>query len=123
MSIKGMALPKGGNKLPLLLGLCFGLMAAIGTIVLLSGSGEKSSSKPSGPAVEVVVAGQDIGAGVAVTANMLGVKPVAETDKLVGVFTSKDAVLGQVTTVLIIKGEQIVASKVSSAATAREKFG
>src|SRR2546426_3832908 len=122
MSIKGMALPKGGNKLPLLLGLCFGLMAAIGVIVLLSGSSDKSSSKPTGPAVDVVVAGQDIAAGTAVTADMLQVKPVAETDKLLEVFTTKDAVVGQVTTVPIIKGEQVVASKVTSDKVAREKF-
>lgn len=124
MSIKGMALSKGGNKLPLLLGLCFGLMAAVGSIVLLSGSGDKSpgTTKP-GTAIEVIVAAQDIPAGVTVTAEMLGTKQVAEVDALLDVFKTKDTAVGQLTTVPIIKGEQIVASKVTSDQTARDRFG
>lgn len=124
MSIKGMALPKGGNKLPLLLGVCFGLMAAVGTIVLLSGSSDKSSGsiKP-GADFEVAVATQDIAPGVEITDGMIEIKPVPEIDKLLNVLTTKEAVVGQVATVPIIRGEQIVASKVSGEASVLATFG
>jgi hypothetical protein len=63
--IKGMTLPKGGSKLPLILGLVLGLVAAVLVVVYLS----SAKTKPPPPAVAVaagvpvVVAASDVAAG------------------------------------------------------------
>lgn len=121
--IKGMTLSNRGNKLSLLLGLCFGLLAAIGVVVLLSGGSDKSFPGDSGATVQVVVAGRAIASGTKVTPQMLTLKNVTEAEVLQGAFNNTDAVVNQVTTVPIVAGEQIITSKVTGSAQSIAEFG
>jgi pilus assembly protein CpaB len=114
--IKGMTLPKGGNRLPLILGLVLGLVAAVLVVVYLSSA--KDDSGPirsgSGDGVPVVVAANDIAAGTRLSAEMLAVKNIPETDALVGAFGTTEGLTGQVTRVPVVAGEQVIQSKITS---------
>ena len=74
--IKGMTLSKGGSRLPLILGLVLGLVAAVLVVVYLSSaksdSGSEHQQRRRG--VPTVVAANDIAAGTRLTAEMLTVK-------------------------------------------------
>jgi pilus assembly protein CpaB len=111
--IKGMTLPKGSNRLPLILGLVLGLVAFVLVLVVLSGSEDKTSTiKDSGEGVPVVVAASDIAANTRISAEMLVVKNVPQGDLLSGAFTTTEGVVGQVTRVALIPGEQVIQAKV-----------
>lgn len=123
--IKGMTLPKGGSKLPLILGLVLGLVAAVLVVVYLSSAKDESSSTSSGGAgagVPVVVAASDIAAGTRLSAEMLVVKNLPQSDQLSGAFGSTEGLVGQVTKVNLVVGEQIIQSKVINSTTIGE-FG
>lgn len=112
--IKGMTLPKGGNRLPLILGLVLGLVAAVLVVVYLSSAKDDSGSTSSGGGggTPVVVAANDIAAGTRLTAEMLVVKNM--TDPLVGAFGTTEGLTGQVTRVPVVAGEQVIQSKITS---------
>jgi pilus assembly protein CpaB len=122
--IKGMTLPKGGNRLPLILGLVLGLVAAVLVVVYLSSAKEDTggSRDGGGAGVPTVVAASDIAAGTRLSAEMLTVTNVPEADRLAGSFGSTEGLINSVTKVSLLKGEQIVASKVVTGDTAVE-FG
>ncbi|HLC29134.1 MAG TPA: Flp pilus assembly protein CpaB [Dehalococcoidia bacterium] len=123
--IKGMTLPKGGSKLPLVLGLVLGLVAAVLVVVYLSSAKDETgstSSGGSGAGVPVVVAASDIAAGTRLSAEMLAVKNVPQSDQLSGAFGSTEGLVGQVTKVNLVLGEQIIQSKVINSETISE-FG
>ena len=112
--IKGMALPKGSNRLPLILGLVLGLVAFVLVLVVLTGAEDKGSTiqRDGGEGVPVVVAASDIAAGTRISAEMLVVKNVPQGDLLTGAFTITEGVVGQVTRVALIPGEQVIQAKV-----------
>jgi pilus assembly protein CpaB len=123
--IKGMTLPKGGNRLPLILGLVLGLVSAVLVVVYLSSAKDDSSGGgggSSGAGLPTVVAATDVQAGVRLSAEMLTVTNVPEGDRLAGAFNNNEGLVGSVTKVSLLKGEQIVASKVVTGDTAIE-FG
>ena len=111
--IKGMTLPKGGNRLPLILGLVLGLVAAVLVVVYLSSAKDDSGTVQIGgeDGVDTVVAANDIAAGTRLTAEMLTVTKT--TNPLAGAFGTTEGVTGQVTTVPMVAGEQVIQSKVS----------
>ena len=116
--IKGMTLPKGSNRLPLILGLVLGLVAFVLVLVVLSGAEDKTTTiKDSGEGVPVVVAASDIAANTRISAEMLVVKNVPQSDLLSGAFTTTEGVVGQVTRVALIPGEQVIQSKVINSET------
>jgi pilus assembly protein CpaB len=118
--IKGMTLPKGGNRLPLILGLVLGLIAAVLVVVYLSSAKDDSASTGGGgggAGVPTVVAASDIAAGTRLSAEMLTVTNVPQADQLAGAFQSTEGLLNQVTKVSLLKGEQVVQSKVINSTT------
>lgn len=113
--IKGMTLPKGSNRLPLILGLVLGLVAFVLVLVVLTGAEDKTTTIQSGggEGVPVVVAASDIAANTKISAEMLVVKEdVPQGDLLPGAFQTTEGLVGQVTTVALLPGEQIVDAKV-----------
>src|SRR5205809_6106801 len=80
--IKGMALSKGGSRLPLILGLILGLVAAVLVVVYLTSAKDEGGSTSSGEGVPVVVASQNVEAGVRLTPGMLAVKSIPQSDQL-----------------------------------------
>lgn len=118
--IKGMTLPKGGSKLPLILGLILGLTAAVLAVVYLTSAKDESGgsgSSSGGSGVPVVVAAVEIPAGTRLTPEMLKVNNVPEADRLFGAFTTNEGVSGQVTRVPLLVNEQVVESKIGGGTT------
>jgi len=111
--IKGMTLSKGGSRLPLILGLVLGLVAAVLVVVYLSSAKDDSATPggSSGDGVPVVVAANDIAAGTRLTAEMLTVKNM---DPLAGAVGTTEGVTGKVTKVPLVAGEQVIESKTTS---------
>src|SRR5947207_1979400 len=111
--IKGMALSKGGSRLPLILGLILGLVAAVLVVVYLTSAKDEGGSTSSGEGVPVVVASQNVEAGVRLTPGMLAVKSIPQSDQLAGAFSSVEGLAGQVTRVPLVAGEQVIQNKVT----------
>jgi Flp pilus assembly protein CpaB len=114
MSIKGMTLAKGGSRLPLILGVVLGLVAAVLVVIVLTGSKDSGSTQTSsGAGVPVVVATSDIPAGTRLTAEMLGVKNIPSSDKLANAFGTTEGVVDQVTKIPLVAGEQVIPNKLA----------
>ncbi len=114
--IKGMTISKGGSRLPLILGLILGLVAAVLVVVYLtSAKDEGGSAKTSGGGdTPVVVALQNIAVGTKITPEMVTVKSVPSSDQVTGAFTTTEGLVGKVTRVAIVANEQISDTKVIS---------
>src|SRR2546428_5843701 len=105
--IKGMTLSKGGSRLPLILGLILGLVAAVLVVVYLtSAKDEGGSTSSSGEGVPVVVASQNVEAGVRLPPAMLAVKSIPPNDQVAGAFQSVQGPARPVTRVPLVAGEQ-----------------
>ena len=112
--IKGMAL-KGGNRLSLILGIGLGIVAAVLIAVYLTGAkSDGGGGTVSGPSVPVVVSSVDIPQGTKIDASMVTVKDFPEGSVLLGAFKTNEEVVGQVTTIRVVAGEQIIADKVTN---------
>jgi pilus assembly protein CpaB len=112
--IKGMAL-KGGNRFSLILGIGLGIVAAVLIAVYLTGAkSDGGGSTVSGPSVPVVTASVDIPQGTKIDASMVTVKDFPEGSVLVGAFTTAEEVVGQVTTIRVVAGEQVIADKITN---------
>ena len=117
--IKGMTIGARGGKLSLLLGLMLGVVAAALIVVYLSGAkSEGGTTSLSGPTVSVVVASQNIAAGTRITAEMVGVKELPDVAALANAFDTPDAVVGQVTVVPVVAGEQLIPDKITATGAA-----
>ncbi len=116
--IKGMTIGNRGNKASLLLGLTLGVVAAVLIAVYLTGAKGDEGGSVSGPTVSVVVASQNISAGTRITAEMLAVKNVLDTTVVTGAFTETEPLVGQVTVVPVVAGEQIITDKVTATGNA-----
>jgi len=120
--IKGMAL-KGGNRFSLILGIGLGIVAAVLIAVYLTGAKSESGGSVSGPAAPVVVASANIPVGTKIDASMVTVKDFPEGGVLPGAFDNSEAVVGQITTVRVVAGEQVIADKITSTGENLEAFG
>lgn len=122
--IKNATIGGRSNRALLALGLLLGLLAAVLTAVYLGSAGGDSGGGTSGggATVPVVVAAQDIAAGTRIEASMVRVGNVPESVLLPNVFGSTEEVVGQVTRVQMIAGEQVVASRITGSEFASE-FG
>ena len=111
--IKNQALGGRTNRALILLGLFLGLVSAALVVVYLSKAGDDGGGNVSGGVVTpVVVASHDIAAGTRVTEEMLTLKPIASDAVLPGVFLKTEEVVGQVTRVPLVSGEQVIPTKV-----------
>jgi len=111
--IKNQALGGRTNRALILLGLFLGLVSAALVVVYLSKASDDGGGNVSGGATTpVVVASQDIPAGTRVTVEMLTLKPIASDAILPGAFLKTEEVVGQVTRVPLVSGEQVIPTKV-----------
>ncbi len=112
--IKGATLAKGGSRLPLILGLILGLVAAGLVVVYLSSAKDEGGSvkSSSGGGVDTVVAAQNIAANTKITPEMLRTTGLPEADRLADAFGSTEGLVGKVTRVAISQNEQLSQSKV-----------
>ena len=111
--IKNQALGGRTNRALILLGLFLGLVSAALVVVYLSKASDEGGGNVSGGvATPVVVASQDIPAGTRVTVEMLTLKPIASDAVLPGAFLKTEEVVGQVTRVPLVAGEQVIPTKV-----------
>jgi len=97
----------------LLLALLFAIVAAVLVFLALNKNDEKGDEKTAASATtKVVVAAQDMAARTTLDADMLKVADVPTDSVLEGAFSDVDDLDGEVTRYSILKGEQVVASKV-----------
>jgi pilus assembly protein CpaB len=112
--IKNQALGGRTNRALILLGLFLGLVSAALVVVYLSKANDSGGGNVSGgAATPVVVANQGIPAGTRVTEGMLTLKSISSEAILPGVFLKTKDVVGQVTRVPLVAGEQVIPSKVT----------
>jgi Flp pilus assembly protein CpaB len=124
--VLGSIVVKRSNRLLILLGLIVAISGAVAAAVVANGSGGGGggngnqagpSASPTAtpePTVQVVVAKQDIHAGDQIKAAMVGLKPMAisERDALgADTFSSVDQVIGKIAGSDISNGKAIVASR------------
>lgn len=121
--IKNLAIAGGSNKALLFLALILGLVCAVLVGVYLSGLDKDGGSSSSGSTVPVVVASADIAPLTVITEQMLTVKEIPADLALTGTFTSFDQAVGQTAKVQIVAGEPVMATKVTSAASAITAYG
>lgn len=112
--IKNQALGGRTNKALIFLGLFLGLVSAVLVVVYLSSAGDGGGGVSTGPATAVVVAGGDIPAGTRITEEMVTVKQIQADAVLAGAFGEIDNVVGQVTKVPLVAGEQVVPTKITA---------
>lgn len=121
--IKGQALGRG-NRISLLAALVFGLLAALLTVVYLSRAGGETGGGGSAAAtVPVVVAAQDIAAGTRIDADMVLLRSVPQSAVLDGAFGEVEQVVGKVTQIPLVAGEQVIASKLTGGELTLAEFG
>ena len=114
--IKGMTLSKGGSRLPLILGLILGLVAAVLVVVYLTSAKDEGGTTSGGGSGDfpVVVAKQSIAANVKITPEMVEVRTVPQADAITGAISTTEGLVGKVTRVAIVANEQISDTKVFS---------
>jgi len=117
--IKNQALGGRTNRALILLGLFLGLVSAALVVVYLSKANDEGGGNVSGgPGTAVVVASQNIAAGTRVTADMVTLKEISADAILPDVFLKTDDVVGQVTRVPLVAGEQVIPTKVTATGAA-----
>ncbi len=123
--IKTGAFKGSSNKWLLFTGLALGLISAALVFVYLRSAGDEggSGAGSSGPTTPVLVAAQEISAGTKITTEMLTVKSVASTDVLSGAFSDSEDLVGQITLVPIVAGEQVISAKVVGGDASITSFG
>jgi len=96
----------------LLLALLFAVIAAVLVFVALNRSGDNDKEAAASATTRVVVAANDISARTTLDAGMLEVADVPTDSVLKGTFSDVDDLDGQVTRYPLLKGEQVIASKI-----------
>ena len=110
--IKNQALGGRTNRALILLGLFLGLVSAALVVVYLSKADSGGGNVSGGAATPVVVASHDIPVGTRVTEEMLTLETIASDAVLPGAFLKTEEVVGQVTRVPLVSGEQVIPTKV-----------
>jgi pilus assembly protein CpaB len=117
--IKSQALGGKSNKALIFLGLFLGLVSAALVVVYLKSAGGESGGDVSGGVLTpVVVASGDISAGTRITEEMVAVKEFTSDAVLVEAYRDTGDVVGQVTRVPLVAGEQVFPTKVTATGAA-----
>src|SRR3990170_499331 len=116
--IKNQALGGRTNRALILLGLFLGLVSAALVVVYLSKADDGGGNVSGGAGTPVVVASQAIPAGTRVTEEMLTLKSIGADAVLADAFVKTKDVVGQVTRVPFVAGEQVLPSKVTATGAA-----
>lgn len=97
------------------LAVVFALIAAVLVFVVLSNSGDSTSSQKAAPAVNtvaVVTATSDIPARMRITADMLRISAIPADLALTGTYSTSESLAGLTARYPIAKGEQVTTAKV-----------
>lgn len=118
--IKNQALGSRSNRGLIFLGLFLGLVSAVLVVVYLSqaGSNDGGGNVSGGVVTPVVVASQNISPGTRITEDMVTVREISADAVLGDAFRELDAVVGQVTRVPLVAGEQVIPTKVTATGAA-----
>src|SRR3990170_5583390 len=116
--IKNQALGGRTNRALILLGLFLGLVSAALVVVYLSKADDGGGNVSGGAGTPVVVASQGIPAGTRITEEMLTLKSIGADAVLADAFVKTKDVVGQVTLVPFVAGEQVLPSKVTATGAA-----
>ena len=116
--IKNQAIGGRTNRALILLGLFLGLVSAALVVVYLSKADDGGGNVSGGAGTPVVVASQGIPAGTRVTEEMLTLKSIGADAVLADAFVKTKDVVGQVTRVPFVAGEQVLPSKVTATGAA-----
>lgn len=113
--IKNQALGGRSNKGLIFLGLFLGLVSAVLVVVYLSQADSGGGGDVSGGVVTpVVVASQNLSPGTRITEEMVTLRPISADAVLTDAFREIDSVVGQVTRVPLVSGEQVIPTKVTA---------
>ncbi len=112
--IKNQALGGKSNKALLFLGLFLGLVSAALVIVYLRSASDDGGSVSGGVTTLVVVAADAIPASTRITEDMVVLKELSADAVLAGSFRDTADVVGQVTRVPLVAGEQVIPTKVAA---------
>lgn len=115
--IKNQALGGRSNRALIFLGLFLGLVSAALVVVYLSKAGGDGGDV-SAAKTPVVVASQDIPAATKITAEMVTLKSISADAVLPEVFLKTEDVIGKITRVPVVAGEQVIPSRVAATGTA-----
>lgn len=114
--IKNLAIGGGSNRVLLLVALVLGVVSAVLVGVFLSQAGGNGGGNGGvGATVPVVVTAKEVPAGTKITADMVTVKSIPTDVAVPNVFGKLEDVVGKVTRVALVSGEQIVASRLVGA--------
>ncbi len=117
--IKSQALSGRLNKVLIFLGLFLGLVSAVLVVVYLSSAGGESSGDTSGAVLTpVVVASGDIPVGKRITEEMVEIKDITADVVLAGTYGDTGDIVGFVTRVPLVAGEQVIPAKVTATGAA-----
>jgi pilus assembly protein CpaB len=114
--IKNLTLGSMPSRMPLMLGLLLGIISAALIVVYLGQSddgGGTSAGQVTGETMGVVVAARDIPSGTEITVDMLKVTQLPLSVVLAGAFEETEPVVGKISSVPIVAGEQVITTKVS----------
>ena len=111
--IKNLAIRNVGSRTLLWAALLLGVIAAVLAGVYLK-SLDNGAGVSSGATVGVVVASQDVPALTKITEDMIIVKPLPVDAVVPGALQAADEVVGRVTQVDIVAGEQVLPQKVAA---------
>ena len=101
------ATPRKTNRRALILALILGVVAAVLTVVFLTGREASSSDQAVEPTMQVVVAAREIAAGEEITDRMLQLKALPESAVISNAATAIEQVVGQVARYPVAVGEQL----------------
>jgi Flp pilus assembly protein CpaB len=99
---------KRSNRLVLLIGVFLAIVAFVGIVLVLGGSGPGQGTQPSAALpLKTVVAAQDIPLGARLTAGMLATKEFTPSQRRQGAFGDPSQILGQTVRRPILKDAQL----------------
>ena len=115
--IKNQALGGKSNRALIFMGLFLGLVSAVLVVVYLSSAGGGGGEGSGGAVTPVVVASADIAAGTRITEEnweqMVELKGIATDAVLANAYRDTADLIGQVTRVPLVAGEQVIPTKVA----------
>lgn len=116
--IKNQALGGRSNKALISLGLFLGIVSAVLVVVYLSKAGGDGGEVSGGVTTPVVVASGSIPVGTKITEEMVTLKPISSDAVLADAFRDTGDVIGQVTKIPLVAGEQVIPTKVTNTGAA-----
>ncbi len=116
--IKSQAIGGKSNKTLILLGLFLGVVSAVLVVVYLGQAGDGGGDVSGGVVTPVVVAKESVPVGTRITEEMVTLKTLSSDAVLAEAYRDTGDVVGKVTRVPLVAGEQVVPTKVTATGAA-----